>query len=216
MRYRYDAIVFDFDGTLVKSNEIKKWAFGKLYEKYGENIVRLVTDYHENHPGISRFEKFRYWHEHLINLPYTDEVGKKLSHKFSQLVLDSVVQAPYVEGALRFLKKYYLYLPLFIASSTPEKELREIISCRKMSCFFWNVFGSPSTKTEILNLIIEKHSWQPARVLMVGDAITDLEGALSAGTKFIGIQSGKDTNLFPPTQILLKNFETFEKYAPYF
>ncbi len=216
MLYRYDAIVFDFDGTLVKSNEIKNWAFGKLYEKYGENIVRLVTDYNEKHAGICRFEKFRYWHEHLIHQPYTDEVGKKLSHKFSQLVFDSVVQAPYVEGALRFLKKYYLYLPLFIASGAPEKELREIITCRKMSCFFWNVFGSPSTKTEILNSIIEKHSWQPARVLMVGDAITDLEGAEGAGTEFIGIQSEKDSNLFPPTQILLKNFETLEKYAPYF
>ena len=32
-RYRYGAIVFDFDGTLVESNEIKSWAYGKLYEE---------------------------------------------------------------------------------------------------------------------------------------------------------------------------------------
>ena len=216
MLFRYDAIVFDFDGTLVKSNEIKTWAFGKLYEKYGENIVRLVTDYHEKNTGISRFEKFRYWHKNLLHQSYTDEVGKKLSQKFSQLVLDSVVEAPYVEGALRFLNKYYLDLPLFIASGIPEKELREIITRRTMSRFFWNVFGSPSTKTELLNSIIEKHSLQPERVLMVGDAIADFEGAESAGIEFIGIQSEKDPNLFPPTQVLLKNLETLEKYVTNF
>ena len=63
---KYDAVVFDFDGTLVQSNEIKKWAFGKLYEKYGEDSVRQVTDYHAENAGISRFIKFRHCHEHLM------------------------------------------------------------------------------------------------------------------------------------------------------
>ena len=47
--YRFDAIVFDFDGTLVKSSEVKTWAFGKLYEEYGEDIVRQVISYQNKH-----------------------------------------------------------------------------------------------------------------------------------------------------------------------
>ena len=53
--YRYDVIVFDFDGTLIQSDEIKTWAFGKMFEEYGEEIVRQVMDYHQEHEGVSRF-----------------------------------------------------------------------------------------------------------------------------------------------------------------
>ena len=67
--YRYDAIVFDFDGTLVNSNEIKTWAFGELYKEHGENIVQQIIAYQKEHEGISRFVKFRYWHENFwVNL----------------------------------------------------------------------------------------------------------------------------------------------------
>ena len=78
-REKYDAIVFDFDGTLVDSNEIKSRAFGKLYKSYGEEIVRKVVDYHSQHEGISRFIKFKYWQEILLGQPYTDELGEQLS-----------------------------------------------------------------------------------------------------------------------------------------
>ena len=43
--YRFDAIVFDFDGTLIASNEIKTWAFGELYKEYGDNIVQQIITY---------------------------------------------------------------------------------------------------------------------------------------------------------------------------
>ena len=52
--YRFDAIVFDFDGTLVQSNKIKTWAFGELYKEHGEKIVQKIIDYNKEHEGIPR------------------------------------------------------------------------------------------------------------------------------------------------------------------
>ena len=209
--YRYDAIVFDFDGTLVSSNEIKTLAFGELYKENGENIVQQVIAYQKKHEGVSRFVKFRYWHEDLLGQLYTKEIGKYLSKKYSQLVFDAVVQAPYVEGAQEFLKKHYQQIPLFVASGTPEPELREIIKHRSIPHFFQGVYGSPATKTEIMQEILVKHKLSPERVLMVGDALTDWEGAQGVGAEFIGIQSGKNANIFPSTKILLKNFIKLDK-----
>ena len=208
--FRYYAIVFDFDGTLVKSEEIKALAFGTLYEKYGDSIVQQVIAYHREHEGISRFVKFRYWHEHLLHQPYTDEIRENLSQSYSELVLDAIIQAPYVEGALEFLENHQ-HLPLFVASGTPEPELREIIRCRSMNRFFQGVYGSPATKFQILQRILSERQWQPEKVLMVGDALTDWEGARKAGTGFVGIQAGQNKR-FPANEILLENLTALEKY----
>ena len=209
--YRYDAIIFDFDGTLVQSSEIKTWAFGELYKEHGENIVQQIIAYQKEHEGISRFVKFRYWHKDLLGLPYPKEIGENLSRTYSQLVFDTVVQAPYVEGAQEFLKKHYQQIPLFVASGTPEPELREIIKHRSIPHFFQGVYGSPATKTEILQEILVKHKLSPEQVLMVGDALTDWKGAQGVGAEFIGIQSGKNANIFPSTKILLNNFIELDK-----
>ena len=104
--YRYDAIGFDFDGTLVNSNEIKTWAFGELYKEHGENIVQQIITYHKKNEGVSRFVKFCYWNENLLGQSYTEEIGENLSRTYSHLVFDAMVKAPYVEGALEFLKKH--------------------------------------------------------------------------------------------------------------
>ena len=199
---KYDAVVFDFDGTLVQSNEIKKWAFGKLYEKYGEDSVRQVTDYHAENAGISRFIKFRHCHEHLLGLPYTDELGKNLSHNYSQLIFDAIVEAPYVEGVVEFLEKYYQKIPLFVASATPEEELHKIIFRRGMSRYFSSIYGSPATKNEILHLILSTHCWLPERVLMVGDSLADLEGAQSTKTDFIGVDLSKNLPFFSESKCI--------------
>ena len=211
--YRFDAIVFDFDGTLVQSNKIKTWAFGELYKEYGEKIVQQIIAYHKEHEGISRFVKFRYWHEDLLGQSYSKEIGENLSRNYSQLVLEAMVKAPYVEGALEFLKKHYQHIPLFVASGTPETELREIIKLRSMLNFFQGIYGSPATKTEILQAILAKRKLSPEQILMVGDTLIDLEGAQSVGAEFIGIRSGKNSNVFPSTKISLESFYELDKFT---
>ncbi|MBT5469288.1 MAG: HAD family hydrolase [Nitrospina sp.] len=207
----YDAIVFDFDGTLVKSNKVKTWAFGKLYEEYGDKIVKQVISYQNEHEGLSRFSKFRYWHKNFLHLAYTDEIGEKLSRSFSQLVFNRIVDSPYVEGAIEFLQKYYQILPLFVASATPENELREIIKRRSMNRYFREIYGSPAKKSEILISIYASFHWFPERILMVGDSLSDLEGAKSAFTNFVGLKRKDNSNLFPSSTVLIKDMTELEK-----
>ena len=38
--HRYDAIVFDFDETLIQSKDIKTWTFGALYIEKTETANR--------------------------------------------------------------------------------------------------------------------------------------------------------------------------------
>jgi HAD superfamily hydrolase (TIGR01549 family) len=183
---KYDAIVFDFDGVLVESVDVKTQAFGALYAEYGDRIVEQVKTYHLIHGGVSRFDKFRYYHEVLLGKPLTKDEEVKLGELFSQHVEDAIVEAVYVAGAYEFLENNYQSIPLFVASGTPDQELKRIVARRNMSHYFVSVHGSPAQKGDIIQDILLKYSFDPDRVLMVGDSISDYNGAVIAGVKFIG------------------------------
>jgi phosphoglycolate phosphatase-like HAD superfamily hydrolase len=201
----WDAIVLDFDGTLVDSNKIKANAFGELYQSYGEKIVDQVRAYHQQNEGVSRFVKFRYLEETLLGELYTEEKGMKLSSRYALAVVDAVVKAPLLPGVHNFLEKNSKQLPLFVASGTPEMELQQIITRRGMNHYFHGVFGAPSTKAEILNNIMTKTSIPSEKLLMVGDTPADLEGAKTAGCQFVGIFKG-ETSTFPESIISINHF----------
>lgn len=206
---RYQAVVFDFDGVLVESVDIKTRAFASLYQPYGLDVVGKVVAHHLAHGGMTRAEKFRHYHEALLGIPLTVETEAALAERFSQLVEDAVVAAPPVAGAVEFLEKFSGVLPLFVASGTPEEEVRRIIECRGMSRYFAGVYGAPRAKGEILLQIALERGFTPTRVLMVGDARTDYEGALSAGTDFVGCGS-PDTGLFPKDIRLIPDLRSLE------
>ena len=61
------AILFDFDGVLVESVDIKTKAFAKLFENEGPEIVNKVVEYHLANGGVSRFKKFDYIYIYSYN-----------------------------------------------------------------------------------------------------------------------------------------------------
>jgi HAD superfamily hydrolase (TIGR01549 family) len=183
---RLEAIIFDFDGVLVESVDVKTQAFSDMYAEYGPEIVEKVIAYHVEHGGVSRYKKFRYYQETLLGKHLSSEEEKTLGDTFSRLVKDAVVAAAWVPGAYEFLSAYYRTCALFIASGTPEEEMREIIRLREMTHFFVSVHGTPASKAEIIEHICTRHGFNRRFVLMVGDAETDYEGALSAGVRFVG------------------------------
>lgn len=193
---RFDALIFDFDGVLVESTDVKTKAFATLYAGYGSEIERQVVAYHKEHAGISRFIKFQYFQEVFLGIPYSDADGESLSARFSQLVVDAVVEAPFVAGAKEFLDAQKGQMPMFVASGTPDGELHEIVQRRGMLSYFVSVHGAPSRKVQIINKLLKSYALDRSKVLMVGDALADLEGAHQAGVCFLGRVSG-ERNPFP-------------------
>lgn len=183
--------IFDFDGVLVESVDVKTKAFAQLFSAEGEEIVRKVVEYHLANGGISRFEKFRYYYRHFLNREYTESVEHDLGEQFSKLVFNAVIEAPPVPGALETLKRLHAQIPLYVASGTPEDELRHIVERRGLSGYFKGVYGTPKTKTEILSLILAEEGIEPSEAVMVGDAMTDYCAAQECHTRFVGrVRSG--------------------------
>lgn len=200
---RYAAIAFDFDGVLVESVDVKTRAFADLYAPYGESVVARVVAYHLAHGGVSRFEKFRHFHREFLGRPLAADEEAALGERFSALVEDAVVAAPMVAGAAEFLSAYHARLPLYVVSGTPDEELKRIVARRRLGAYFRAVFGSPRGKAELLAGIAAAEGIEADRMLMVGDATTDYDGAAGTGTAFVGRIASGHGSPFPPDTMVV-------------
>ena len=83
------AIIFDFDGVILDSVNVKTKAFELLYEEYGPEIQKKVVKYHLDNGGISRFEKFKFYHKNFLNKEISENELLLLGSKFSSLVFEA-------------------------------------------------------------------------------------------------------------------------------
>ena len=189
-------IIFDFDGVLVESVDIKTKAFAKLFKTEGEDIVEKIVDYHLKNAGVSRFEKIKYIYQNMLKRDLSEKTFDNLCQQFSHLVIDEVVNAPYVKGAKEFLDRYSSKYVCFIASATPQDEIEEIIKRRHMMRYFKGVYGSPKKKGDIIREILVAYTLEynampfssvdsPQSFVYIGDAMNDYLAAKENKVVFI-------------------------------
>lgn len=184
---RLSAIVFDFDGVLADSVEVKTAAFANLYKEYGDKVVEKVIHHHRNHGGMTRAEKFYHYHSQYAKHPLTDEDHEALCQRFSSLVVEKVTAAKEIAGAETMLRHWHGKVPLFIDSATPDEEIILITQKRGIAKYFEKTLGSGHSKTENLKAILEGYDLAPEEVVFYGDAASDYRAATNCGTHFVGI-----------------------------
>ena len=116
-------IIYDFDGVICDSVNIKTLAFSKMYEIYGNDIVNKVVNYHHENGGISRFKKIEYFHKNFLNINLTISKINELANEFSNLVVENVIKSNYIEGAYDFIKSNKEKYLQFICTGAPRKKL---------------------------------------------------------------------------------------------
>jgi len=208
VKYNYDAIVFDFDGVLVESVDIKTQAFRALYKNYNKQVIDEIVSYHLTNGGVNRYDKFRYIHNKILGQQLEIAEENKLCNEFSYLVEDLVVAAKWVQGAFEFITKYHQILPLHISSATPVEELLRITKKRKMDQYFLTITGSPKPKNRTLVEICESTGCNSKRVLMIGDSYSDFDAAKHAKTSFVGLVPNQLFSPFPASVHLIKDLNT--------
>jgi HAD superfamily hydrolase (TIGR01549 family) len=203
-------IFFDFDGVIVESAGIKTNAFRKLFSVYPEHVDEIVK-YHKDNAGVSRYEKFDYIFKNILKQTLGEEKKAEFGRKFSELVFEEVMECSFVHGTLEFLEKYSNSLRLYIASATPDEELKEIVKLRGIDNHFRGVYGAPSKKSDIVSRVLDEDGGFREHALFIGDTTADYEHAQKANIKFVGRTIGNN-NPFPKnvkTVRDLKELDTF-------
>ena len=188
------AIVFDLDGVIIESADIKTRTFEALFADYPEKLPEII-EYHEEHAGISRYVKFRYFYDRILGQELSPQKEAELGERFSQIALKQILEAPLVPGALEFLTENRSRYSLFVASGTPEAELHDILERRGLRQFFLELHGAPKNKAEIVDDIMTRYSFRREEVVFVGDAESDRLAAEKTGTFFIARITGENRRL---------------------
>ena len=205
-------IFFDFDGVIAESVSAKTDAFREMYAKYGETIAKEVVEYHINHGGVSRFEKFKYWEKKFFNKEISEERMNILAKQFSDLVLDKVIGSAEVPGAKGFIKKYFKELNFWIITGTPTSEIEIIARERGLTSYFIGIHGSPKNKRYWTEYLLKKHNLKREETLFLGDATTDQDAAVFSKLHFALRENDENKAIFKDYKgNRFKDFFEFEK-----
>jgi HAD superfamily hydrolase (TIGR01549 family) len=203
-----EAIFFDFDGVICDSVNIKTQAFAEMYKKYGDTIVNKVVKYHLENGGVSRFNKFMYWHKVFLNEELTEFQLQEKSEHLTRLVFDKIISAKFIDGAIETLKlAKKLDIPLYIVSATPDEEINKIVELKGIKDLFISIHGSPKSKSTIIKEILSKNPFNPSRCLFIGDALSDYEAANFNNLLFLGVVNESNHSIFPNNVIVTSRVE---------
>ena len=189
-------VFFDFDGVIAESVSAKTSAFEEMYLPYGKDIASKVVEYHKLHGGVSRYEKFKYFHKEFLNEVINKEKVDELAIQFSNIVLDKVINSEEVLGANYFIEKYHKKFQFWIITGTPTAEIEFIIEKRKLTDFFIGIHGSPNNKRYWTENLIKKYNLNRDEIIFLGDAATDKDAADFSKIHFALKESEENKEIF--------------------
>lgn len=188
---KYQTIIFDCDGVILDSNDVKSEAFRAAAMPYGEKIADSFVNWHKENGGITRYKKFDYF---LNNM-----VPEQQGPSFEELLIN------YAEEVKQGLKKCEIASGLpalraktadskwLIVSGGDQNELTQIFTDRKIGHFFdAGIFGSPDTKEVIVERELKSGRIAP-RALFIGDTEYDYSTASKFGLDFLFVCAWTET-----------------------
>lgn len=211
MRLSPRAVVLDFDGVVIESVAIKGAAFRALFAAYPQHLD-AIERFHYDNAGMSRHRKFAWIYDHLLCQPLSSEQSQALGERFGTLVADAMRTCAFVPGAREFIEAHQHHEPLFVASGTPEEELKAIINDRGLALSFRAVYGAPRRKSDLLRLIADDMRTDPDTLLFVGDAREDWAAATEVGVPFVArVPSGGDPAFAPGAVAIVRDLRDLER-----
>jgi len=184
------AIIFDFDGVILDSVDIKTRAFSDLFQNFGPKIQNKVINHHLANGGVSRHRKISHYYNEFLNKKLNKFELNKLCDDFSKLVVSKVISSSEIKGASNFLQKLNKIKKfMFINTGTPQDEINLILKERNLYNFFNKVYGSPSSKEKNMKSILNENNLDISDCIFFGDSFSDLIAADKFEMDFVGVGS---------------------------
>ncbi len=180
------AVGFDFDGTLIMSEEEKRKQMALVFgEMFG--IRRGVKNAYSGlaGKGLSRREKVEALFLTFLKRKPTQKELMVIDEHFGQHYKRSMGTCPLFRCAnlIKELKRQVRFL--FLLSLENRKEVKDIACKCGIGKYFDDILGGPRPKVENLKQLLQKYKLKPAEILYVGDAHSDVVASKKVKVKTV-------------------------------
>ena len=190
--HHYATLIFDCDGVILNSNFQKIEAYRNTAIKFGadQKQAEALVQHHVELTGISRYIKFNYFLEKIMNRPIAKkDMNFLISHLNKEVI--SLLENCEIADGLEDLRKKTKGIPWMVASGGDQAELRYLFSNKKIDYLFdGGIFGSPKSKHEIIEEHYKNNRFMPA--LFLGDSLYDIETAKKYNLEFLFVSDWTD------------------------
>ena len=180
----FEIIFWDFDGVIKDSVMVKSKGYEQLFLSYGKDVAERVRKHHEAHGGVSRYEKIPLYLSWVGEPADSDQV-QEFCKRFSDLVQQAVINAPWVSGAKEYLKSNCSFQYFVLVTGTPQEEMEQILVALDLNQCFREVYGAPMAKSKAIKDVLKHLDCSPEKALMVGDSDSDLIAAEANRVPFL-------------------------------
>jgi len=176
-------VVFDFDGTLVDSNRLKRdgYAAAVADDPMGAQIMAQAL-------ARTRGDRYAVFADYVALRGRSDLSASVLAQRYTASVDAAVAQAREMQGAMRLLERLRSAgRTSFVSSATPADSLARIVAARGWAHFFAALYGAPARKSDTLRALMAEHGWRAEEVAVVGDGADDRDAADAVGCRFFPV-----------------------------
>ena len=195
--------IFDFDGVIVDSVNIKDGIFYEIFKDESLTIAKESFIFHKKNQGKNRYYKI----DHIIKKYLKHKITKKKQYykKFKKLYSLKSKKIKIAPNLKIFLKKN-TNKTFLINSAAPKLEISRFLKKNNLKHFFSKIYGGESKKEKNFNYIF--NTFNKDQVIYFGDLINDLNLANKFNIDFCGVNLKYKKSLIKKNinYIFIKNF----------
>lgn len=188
--------IFDFDDTILYSEEMKNKEFYNISNQYSKVGSKF---YQENiEKRLTRFEYFSNLSKLVIKNTLLNEEQNLLLYnvmlkKFSDNVSNNLKNCELINNIENFLKLLKeKNFKIFISSKSNKDDIVNTLKYKNLLNYFDDIYGNEKTKIEHFEKIMKDNNLNNQEICFFGDSHSDYQVAEHFNCDFIGILTKRD------------------------